>query len=57
MWESRRLCEISKELWKEGESCFWISTLSIAPPFPQLSFIVLSPFAAAFVDNVSAMGG
>jgi hypothetical protein len=57
MWESRRHCEISKELWKEGKSCFWISPLSIAPSFPQLSFIVLSPFAAALVDNVSAMGG
>jgi hypothetical protein len=30
--------EISKGLWKEGEACLWLSTLSIAPPFPQLSF-------------------
>ena len=29
--------EIPKELWKEGKACFWLSTLSIAPSFPQLS--------------------
>ena len=38
MWESRWFCEISKEWWEEGESCFWISTLSTTPSFPQLSF-------------------
>jgi len=38
MWESRLLlAKISKGLWKEGEACFWLSTLSIAPAFPQLS--------------------
>ena len=30
--------EISKGLWKEGKACFWLSTLSMAPAFPQLSF-------------------
>ena len=38
MWESRVLCEISKERWEEGKSCFWISTLSTVPSFPQLVF-------------------
>ena len=38
MWESRGFCEISKERWEEGKSCFWISTLSTTPPFPQLFF-------------------
>ena len=33
---SPALGEISKGLWKEGEACLWLSTLSIAPPFPQL---------------------
>ena len=37
MWESRRPCEISKELWKGWETCFWFSRLSTAPPFAQLS--------------------
>jgi hypothetical protein len=32
------LGEISKGLWKEGEACFWLSTLSTVPAFPQLSF-------------------
>ena len=58
MWESRVLCEISKERWEEGKSCLWISTLSTAPPFPQLSsFFTLSSFVTAFVDMVFAMGG
>src|SRR5437899_3972417 len=58
MWESRVLCEISKEWWEEGKSCCWICTLSTAPPFPQLSsFLTLSPFLTAFVDRVFAMGG
>jgi hypothetical protein len=34
---SPALGEIPKELWKEGKACFWLSTLSIAPSFPQLS--------------------
>ena len=41
MWESRGLGEIPKELWEEGEACFWLSTLSIAPPFPQLARRIL----------------
>ena len=58
MWESRRSCEISKERWEEGKSCFWISTLSTAPPFPQLScFISWFPRVPAFVDSVFARGG
>ena len=32
------LGEISKGLWKEGEACFWLSTLSTVPAFPQLAF-------------------
>ena len=58
MWESRRSCEISKERWEEGKSCFWISTLSTAPPFPQLScFISWFPRVPTFVDSVFARGG
>jgi hypothetical protein len=38
MWESRVVCEISKERWEEGEACFWLSTPSTAPPFPQPFF-------------------
>ena len=52
-----RFCEIPKERWEEGKSCFWISTLSTVPPFPQLFFIVLFAFLAACVDSVFAMGG
>jgi hypothetical protein len=42
--------EISKGLWKEGEACFWLSTLSTAPPFPQLSsaFLMFCSFVFAF---------
>jgi len=29
--------EISKGLWKGWEACFWLSMLSTAPAFPQLS--------------------
>ena len=38
MWESRRLlARFPRGSWKEGEACFWLSTLSTAPAFPQLS--------------------
>jgi hypothetical protein len=57
MWESRFFCEISKERWEEGKSCFWISTLSTVPPFPQLFFMALSSRAPAFVHSPFAMGG
>ena len=43
MWESRVVCEISKERWEEGKSCLWISTLSTVPPFPQLAFSLCCP--------------
>ena len=36
MWETRVLGEFSKELWKGWKACFWLSTLSITPSFPQL---------------------
>jgi len=36
MWKSRVLGEISKGLWEGWKACFWLSTLSIAPSFPQL---------------------
>jgi hypothetical protein len=37
MWESRRLlARFPRGSWKEWEACFWLSTLSTAPPFPQL---------------------
>src|ERR1700674_5723793 len=39
MWESCCFRKISKELWKGWESCSWISTLSMAPSFPQLVFM------------------
>jgi len=57
MGESRRLCEISKQLWEERKSCLWISTLSTVAPFPRLFFMTLSSARAAFVDTVFAMGG
>src|SRR5947208_1765172 len=34
---SPALGEISKDLWKQGEACFWLSTVSTGPSFPQLS--------------------
>jgi len=38
MWESRRLwARFPRGSWKEGEACLWLSTLSTAPAFPQLS--------------------
>ena len=36
MWKSRGVGEISKGRWEEWETCFWFSTLSTAPAFPQL---------------------
>src|SRR5215467_14043502 len=37
MWKSRRLlARFPRGSWKEWETCFWFSTLSTAPPFPQL---------------------
>src|ERR1035438_2662506 len=38
MWESRVLCEISKERWEEGKFWLWICPLSTVPSFPQLFF-------------------
>jgi hypothetical protein len=47
MWESRLvLARFPRGSWKEGEACFWLSTLSTAPAFPQLSS--LSFFAGGF---------
>jgi hypothetical protein len=38
MWESRlSLARFPRGSWKEGEACLWLSTLSTAPAFPQLS--------------------
>jgi hypothetical protein len=35
MWESRLpLARFPRGSWKEGEACFWLSTLSTAPAFP-----------------------
>jgi hypothetical protein len=34
---SRAAGEIPKELWERWEACPWLSTVSTAPPFPQLS--------------------
>jgi len=37
MWKSRRfLARFPRSSWKEWEACFWLSTLSTAPSFPQL---------------------
>ena len=37
MWESRPpLARFPRSSWKEGEACFWLSTLSTAPAFPRL---------------------
>ena len=58
MWESRRFCEISKEVVGRGEillldfHAFLHSAISTA-----LFFISPSPFVPAFVDSVSAMDG
>jgi hypothetical protein len=49
--------EISKGLWKEGEARFWLSTLSIAPSFPQLSSassFFLHLFLRVFADRFSS---
>src|ERR1019366_91108 len=38
MWESRLpSARFPRGSWKEGEACFWLSTLSTAPAFPYLS--------------------
>jgi hypothetical protein len=38
MWESRLpLARFPRGSWEAWETCFWFSTLSTAPPFPQLS--------------------
>src|ERR1035438_10468367 len=35
MWESRLpSARFPRGSWKEGEACFWLSTLSTAPAFP-----------------------
>jgi hypothetical protein len=40
MWESCRfLARFPRGSWKEGKACLWLSTLSTAPPFPQLSSV------------------
>src|SRR6266849_3893562 len=38
MWKSRGVGEISKGRWEEWKTCFWFSTLSTDPAFPQLFF-------------------
>jgi hypothetical protein len=38
MWESRRLlARFPRGSWEEWEACPWLSTLSTATAFPQLS--------------------
>jgi hypothetical protein len=38
MWESRLpLARFPRGSWKEWEACFWLPTVSTAPPFPQRS--------------------
>lgn len=50
MWESRRpLARFPRGSWKEGEACFWLSTLFTAPAFPRLSW--LSFFAGGFAPR------
>jgi len=40
MWESRpHLARFPRGSWKEGEARLWLSTLSTAPPFPQLTSV------------------
>ncbi len=53
MWESRLpSARFPRGSWKEWEACLWLSTLSTAPAFPQLSFLpffgFLAPTAASF---------
>src|SRR5205809_6781545 len=43
---SPALGEISKGLWKQGEACFWLSTVSTGPSFPQLSVLPFFVFRA-----------
>jgi hypothetical protein len=46
MWESRLpLARFPRGSWKAWEACLWGSTLSTAPAFPQLSFLLLFPFS------------
>jgi hypothetical protein len=41
MWKSRRLlARFPRGSWKAWEACFWLSTLSTAPAFPQLPGLV-----------------
>src|SRR5436190_5058439 len=40
MWESRLpLARFPRGSWKEWEACLWLSTLSTAPAFPQLTHL------------------
>src|SRR5712691_11282774 len=53
MWESRLpSARFPRGSWKEWEACLWLSTLSTAPAFPQLSFLpffgFLAPTATSF---------
>jgi hypothetical protein len=51
------LGEIPKGLWKQGEACFWLSTVSIGPSFPQLSsaFYFSGFFAHQFSLHLDAL--
>ena len=58
MWESRPLlARFPRGSWKEGEACFWLSTLSTAPSFPQpslLSLFVMAPSPeVSFADGLT----
>jgi len=40
MWESRRVCEISKAVWKWWEACCSLSTISTRRHFHNARFIL-----------------
>ena len=56
MWESRLpLARFPRGSWKEGEACFWLSTLSTAPAFPQrFGLIVFSGSAPTSSTSLAA---
>jgi hypothetical protein len=38
MWKSRQ--RFPRGWWEEGKACRWLSTLSTAPSFPRLAFLL-----------------
>jgi len=57
MWESRRLlARFPRGSWEEWEACFWLSTLSTGPSFPQLSSAFRGGFGSCWAAGLKAGG-